>query len=231
MPALHSQHYIASSSDYARPWTGLTLPSIAHRPSKKQETKARLVRLTQLTARCSLGARAELNVPSLDRCPAILRPIDAPWPAKRDPLLLKRRSPQLNQHRTLTRPQDAFIKPAPSCPSPTICDSCAHGNGISICVCISMPAPPYPRPTAGQGAHHGVLSALFAWSPGRAICTQPNPGTSPHRRLFARQIPAYAVYVQRQHQRSSIHRPRWSHWRTYGGTGEGKQRADSSQIG
>lgn len=94
----------------------MTLPSIAHRPSKKQETKARLVRLTQLTARCSLGARAELNVPSLDRCPAILRPIDAPWPAKRDPLLLKRRSPQLNQHRTLTRPQDAFIKPAPSCP-------------------------------------------------------------------------------------------------------------------
>jgi hypothetical protein len=89
-----------------------------------------------------------------------------PWPAKRDPLLLKRRSPQLNQHRTLTRPQDAFIKPAPSCPSPTICDSCARGNGISIsiCICISMSAPPYPRPTAGQGAHHGVLSALFAWT-------------------------------------------------------------------
>jgi hypothetical protein len=121
----------------------LTLPSIVHRPSQKQETKARL---TQLTARCSLGARAELNVPSLDRCPAILRPIDAPWPAKRDPLLLKRRSPQLNQHRTLTRPQDAFIKPAPSCPSPTICDSCPRLRTASASASASRCSPPLSAP-------------------------------------------------------------------------------------
>jgi hypothetical protein len=71
---------------------------------------------------------------------------------------------------------------------------------------FALVAPYASQRPAYQPTNLAMACVLYAWYEGSASLQFEliaNPGPPPSRRLFARQNPAYAVYVQRQHQPSS----------------------------